>query len=85
MPAVVEQKPTTGTRAIEAGVGVRVEVAALVGSGSGVDDGLGVGAVGGFDPGIEDGCVGAQDITMATIAATPIHRRAIRDPRMGPA
>ncbi|OGO51307.1 MAG: hypothetical protein A2V84_00700 [Chloroflexi bacterium RBG_16_70_13] len=77
MPVVADQKPTTGTRAITDGVdlgvglgvgsGVRIAVAVFVGCGSGVGD----------------GCVGAQDITMATIATAPDHRRAIRDPRMG--
>jgi hypothetical protein len=76
MPAVADQKPTTGTRAIEDGVGV----AAFVWFGSGVADGLGVEAVVGFGSGIGDGCVGAQDATMAAIAAAPIHGRAIRDP-----
>lgn len=82
MPAVVDQKPTTGTRAIGDGDGVRVGVAAIVGFGSGVADGLGCEAVVGFGSGVGDGCVGAQDITMAATAATPIHGRAIRDPLM---
>ena len=82
MPAVADQKPTTGTRAMGDRVGVRVAVAAFVGFGSGVADGLGYEAVVEFDSGVEDACVGAQDVTMAAIAATPIHRRAIRDPLM---
>jgi hypothetical protein len=83
MPVVVDQKPTTGTRAVEDGV--RVGVAAFDRSGPSLDDGAGVEAVVRFASGIGDGCAGAHDITMATIAATPIHGRAIRDPRIGPA
>ena len=81
-PAAVDQKPTTGTRAIGGGVGVRVGVATFVGFGSGVADGIGCEAVVGFGWGGGDACVGAQDVTMAAIAATPIHGRAIRDPLM---
>jgi hypothetical protein len=45
-----------------------------------------VGAVGiAFGSGIGDGCVGAQDITMAALATTPTHRRAIRVQRKRPA
>jgi hypothetical protein len=81
MPAAVDQNPTTGTRAIEGGVGVGT----FVGFGPRVADGLGVEAVVGFGSGIGDGCVGAQDITTAAIAAAPIHGQAIRDPLMRPA
>lgn len=80
MPAVVDQKPTTGTSATEDGVGEGVRVAADLGFGSSI----GVGAEVAGDVGLgSEVCVGGpsgQDITMAAIAATPIHRRAIRGP-----
>lgn len=81
MPAVADQKPTTGTRAIEGGVGMGT----LAGLNWGVDD-AGVVVVGvGFGLGTGDGCVGAQDITMAAITTTAVHGRAILDLRTVPA
>ena len=81
MPAVVDQKPTTGTRAIEDGVGV----GAFVCLGWDVDDAVVVAVDVGSGSAISDRCVGAQDITMAAIATTLIHDRAIRDLRTRPA
>jgi hypothetical protein len=77
MPAVADQNPTTGTKAIERGVGVGT----FVGLGWGVDDAVVVAVGVGFGSGIGNGCVGAQDITMAAIATTPTHRRVTRVPR----
>jgi hypothetical protein len=81
MPAVGDQNPTTGTRAIERGVGVGT----FVGLDWGVDDAVVVAVGVGFGSGVGDGCVGAQDVTMVAIATTPIHRRAMRVPRKRPA
>ena len=73
MPAVADQKPTTGTRAIDDGVGVRVGFAAVVRSGPGAGVRVEASTRVAFGPVVADGCVGAQDSTMAAIAATPIH------------
>lgn len=75
MPAVADQKPTTGTRAIGDALGL----------GLGRVWALGIAAFAGFGSGASDGCHGAQDITTATSAAAPIHCRVIRDRRTGPA
>jgi hypothetical protein len=87
MPVVADQKPTTGTRAIVAGVGVRVGVGVPVGFGDGVGARVGVeeAAVVGCDTDVGDGCVGAQDITMTASVTAPNHRRAIRDARIAQA
>ncbi|HEX2470133.1 MAG TPA: hypothetical protein VHK05_06050 [Candidatus Limnocylindrales bacterium] len=77
---MADQKPTTGTRAIDDGVGVGT----VVGLGWGVDDDVVVTVGVGFCSG-SDGCVDAQDITIAAIAAIPIPDRAILDLRTGPA
>jgi hypothetical protein len=88
MLAVVDQNPTTGTRAIEDCVGVLVGFAALVVLGSGV--GLGARLTSDVGLGSEVGgvCASGHDSTMAAIAAKPIHCRATRHsrhPRIEPA
>jgi len=86
MPAVVDQNPTTGTSAIGAGLGIGVGAEVGVGGGTGVvlarAWALGIAAFVGLGSGDGDGRVGAQDVTMTTSVAAPIHRRAILDPRM---
>jgi hypothetical protein len=74
MPSVVDQKPTTGTRAIEGGVGVALGVETAVGIGVGVVEGVGTGALVGGSTG-----VGPQASAMQTIATVAIHDRGIRD------
>jgi hypothetical protein len=82
MPVVADQKPTTGTRAIVEGVGVRVGVGVRLGLGSGVRIAVAVAVR--FGSGVGDG-VGAQDTTMAASITALNHRRAIRDACMAQA
>jgi hypothetical protein len=83
MPIVADQNPTTGTRAITDGVGVRVGTGVRLGVGSGVR--IAVAVLVAFGSGVGVGCVGALDTKTAATATAPNHRRTIRDPRTGPA
>ena len=79
MPAVADQKPTTGTRAIgdAVGDGIGVEDGIVVGSGTGFAGECWMAAVGRLGAAVDDGCVGAHDSTTAASAAL-IHRRVIQ-------
>jgi hypothetical protein len=76
----VDQKPTTGTKAIGDGLGDGIGLAV----GLGAADGLWMVGVGRLGSGVGDGWVGAQESTMAASAAQ-IHPWVLREPRTDPA
>ena len=74
IPAVADQKPTTGTNVIGEGLGAGIGDGIGVGVGMGFASGLWMAAFGRLGSGVGDGCVGAQDSTMAAASAALIHR-----------